>query len=198
MRASCHGACLSRGLLYPSHGRASLVPNPSARLTSQHSPTLAYTRLHSPAIARASLATRACLPAMAIHPMNPMHPHASSCIACIRMPLHVSTCPTRVPSVRPPSRHKAPGVQHPSGPHAIRSSELDCCQSYSTPPSKQVRASRRTATSIHSSQHRIRTVTHTAVHSHTRKPFFCSFFVSDVMVACPHVRSPFPLVASAP
>ena len=133
------------GLLYPSHGRASLVPNPSARLTSQHSPTLAYTRLHSPAIARASLATRACLPAMAIHPMNPMHPHASSCIACIRMPLHVSTCPTRVPSVRPPSRHKAPGVQHPSGPHAIRSSELDCCQSYSTPPSKQVRASRRTA-----------------------------------------------------
>ena len=121
------------------------MPNPSARLTSQHSPTLAYTRLHSPAIARASLATRACLPAMAIHPMNPMHPHAPSCIACIRMHLHVSTCPTRVPSVRPPSRHKAPGVQHPSGPHAIRSSELDCCQSYSTPPSKQVRASRRTA-----------------------------------------------------
>ena len=110
-RASCHRACLSRGLLYPSHGRASLVPNPSARLTSQHSPTLAYTRLHSPAIARASLATRACLPAMAIHPMNPMHPHASSCIACIRMHLHVSTCPTRVPSVRPPSRHNASGFQ---------------------------------------------------------------------------------------
>ena len=140
-RASCHRACLSRGLLYPSHGRASLVPNPSARLTSQHSPTLAYTRLHSPAIARASLATRACLPAMAIHPMNPMHPHASTCIACIRMHLHVSNpCsvrPTPIPSqslrdpALPPSRLQAPGVQHPSGPHAIRSSELDCCQSYS-------------------------------------------------------------------
>ena len=92
------------------------------------------------------------------------------------------------PMSRPSDPHpvtKPPGVQHPSGPHAIRSSELDCCQSYSTPPSKQVRASRRTAISIHSSQHRIRTVTHTAVHSHTRKPFFCSFFVSDGMVACP-------------
>ena len=123
---------------------------------------------------------------MAIHPMNPMHPHASSCIACIRMPLHVSTCPTRVPSVRPPSRHKAPGVQHPSGPHAIRSSELDCCQSYSTPPSKQVRASRRTATSVHSSQHRTRTVTHTAVYSH----MLC---LRASLLLCLTLSSPVPL-----
>ena len=36
---------LAAGLLYPSHGRASLVPNLLAQLTSLHSPTLAYTRL---------------------------------------------------------------------------------------------------------------------------------------------------------
>ena len=93
---------------------ASLMAVPHSCL---HSPTLAYTRL--PPRARLSPLARACLPWPSI-PCIRMHPDVQS----------------RVPSVRPPSRHKASEIQvyphpvakllgsnTPSGPHAIGPSE---------------------------------------------------------------------------
>ena len=114
---------------------ASLMAVPHSCLSplATNQPALAYTRLLSPTLAchRARVSRHSRVPACHGHAS-----HASACIHMHRMHPHVSTCPTRVPSVRPPSRHEAsenqvlphpvaklPGSNNPSGPHAIGPSE---------------------------------------------------------------------------
>ena len=154
-------ACLSRPSVPASRRACLLaprVPQPPAypiSLTAvpRSCPTyqlnrLACTRLDSPRLAchraRVSRHSRvpACLPGHPSHEshasscilMHCMYPHAS---ACIHVSNPCSVRPTPIPSqslrdpALPPSRLQAPGVQHPSGPHAIGPSEEDCCQSYS-------------------------------------------------------------------
>ena len=92
---------------------ASLMAVPHSCLSplATNQPALAYTRLLSPTLAchRARVSRHSRVPACHGHAS-----HASACIHMHRMHPHVSTCPTRVPSVRPPSRHEASEIQvHP-------------------------------------------------------------------------------------
>ena len=109
---------------------ASLMAVPHSCLSplATNQPALAYTRLHSPASARASLATRACLPAMAIHPMHPMHPmhpHASHASSCICMYPHVQPVfrPSDPHPVTKPPRFRSTPIPSLSsrGPTSVRS-----------------------------------------------------------------------------